>query len=99
MTRKHVGLAPFEEGGEVELEKLSERYDCGLFVVANHTKSKPHNLVFGRFFDHRIYDLVELGIVEFQSISDFAPASALPQGIKVNTAARERRQTSHHAYL
>lgn len=72
LNRRHVGLAPFEDGGELELERLGRLKNCALFVVANHTKSKPHNLVFGRFFDHRIYDLLELGIVDYTPINDFA---------------------------
>ena len=84
MVKKHVGLAPFEEGGEVLLEKLSRQHDCGLFVVANHTKSKPDNLVFGRMFDHRIYDMVELGIESFRSIQSFAASAAMVQGAKVS---------------
>lgn len=83
MCRKHVGLAPFEDGGEMGLEGLSAKYDCGLFVVANRTKSKPDNLVFGRFFDHRIYDMIELGITRFQSIQETATHESFPQGLKV----------------
>ena len=94
MSRKHVGLAPFEDGGEVQLEQLSRKYDCGLFVVANHTKSKPHNLVFGRFFDHRIYDMIELGVTEFQSIQGFASRTSFPQGLKVRTCKKRRFLTS-----
>lgn len=84
LSRRHIGLAPFEDGGEIYLEKLSQKHDAGFFVVANHTKSKPHNLVFGRFYDHRIYDMVELGIEHFTSLDAFAAQTKIPEGTKVD---------------
>ncbi len=46
----------------------------GLFVVDSHSKKRPHNLIFGRIFDHRLYDLLELGVEKFRSIKSFGRA-------------------------
>eukprot|EP00210_Caulerpa_lentillifera_P006362 g6077.t1 len=84
LANRHIGLAPFENGGELELERLGRLKNCALFVVANHTKSKPNNLVFGRLFDHQLYDLIELGIQSFTPITSFAKScsSSYPLGAK-----------------
>lgn len=51
---------PFEDLSSVEF--LSERNDCSLFAFANHSKKRPHNLIFGRLFDHQLVDMFEFGI-------------------------------------
>ena len=58
LTRKNEDMRPFEAGGEQLLEHLARRADAGLFVLDTHNKKRPHNLVLGRLFDHRLYDLV-----------------------------------------
>ena len=58
LTRKNEDMRPFEPGGELLLEHLARRADAGLFVLDTHNKKRPHNLVLGRLFDHRLYDLV-----------------------------------------
>ncbi|RWV95765.1 hypothetical protein GW17_00041577, partial [Ensete ventricosum] len=37
----------------------------------SHSKKRPNNLVFGRMFDHHIYDLVEVGVDNFRPIESF----------------------------
>lgn len=65
-------LLPFEAGGETHLENLARLNDCSLFSLVNHTKKRPHNLVLGRMFAHRILDMFEFGI------TNYVPAAALP---------------------
>ena len=48
-------------------------------MVDSHSKKRPHNLIFGRTFDHRLYDLLELGVENFRSIKSFGTAGASVQ--------------------
>ena len=47
------------------LESTSLRNGCSLLCLANHSKKRPHNLLLGRYFDSKILDLIELGILTF----------------------------------
>lgn len=71
-TRKNDSIRPFEAGGETSLEFFSQKTDCGLFVFGSHSKKRPDNLVIGRFYDHHIYDLVEVGVENFKSLQSFS---------------------------
>ncbi|CAN0879929.1 Ribosome production factor 2 homolog [Linum grandiflorum] len=70
-TRKNDNIRPFESGGETSLEFFSEKTDCSIFVFGNTSKKRPDNLVIGRTYDHHIYDLVEVGVENFKSMSSF----------------------------
>ncbi|XP_002528588.2 ribosome production factor 2 homolog [Ricinus communis] len=70
-TRKNDNIRPFESGGETSLEFFSEKTDCSIFVYGSTSKKRPDNLVIGRTYDHHIYDLVEVGIENFKSMSSF----------------------------
>ncbi|CAI9090665.1 OLC1v1025482C1 [Oldenlandia corymbosa var. corymbosa] len=71
-SKKNENVRPFESGGETSLEFFSLKTDCGLFVLGTHSKKRPNNLVIGRFYDHHIYDLVEVGVENFKSIESFS---------------------------
>lgn len=58
LSRKNDNMRPFEPGGETELEHLAQRADAGLFLMDSHSKKRPHNLILGRLFNHRLLDLV-----------------------------------------
>ncbi|KAK9816939.1 hypothetical protein WJX72_007221 [[Myrmecia] bisecta] len=73
-SRKNDDVRPFEAGGESHLEFFSRKNDLGLFCLGTHSKKRPHNLVFGRFYDHRLYDMVELGVERFKSLKAFGSA-------------------------
>jgi len=79
LTRKNAEVLPFEAGGEVKLEQFSAQTDCGQFVLATHTKKRPHNLILGRFYDNRLYDLLELGVEGYKSITSFGAAASKVQ--------------------
>lgn len=70
-TKKNENIRPFESGGETSLEFFSLKTDCSLFVFGSHSKKRPNNLVFGRMYDHHIYDLVEVGVENFRPIESF----------------------------
>lgn len=71
-TKKNDKIRPFESGGETSLEFLSLKTDCSLFVFGSHSKKRPNNLVLGRMFDHQIYDLIEVGVENFQGLETFS---------------------------
>ncbi len=52
-TRKNAEVRPFEVGGEGALEHFSRKTDATTFALGSSSKKRPHNLVLGRFFDHR----------------------------------------------
>jgi ribosome production factor 2 len=52
------------------IEFLTTKNDCALFVVATHNKKRPHNLIFGRTYDRRVLDMVELGVTLFRSMTN-----------------------------
>ena len=52
-TRKNAEVRPFEAGGEGALEHFSRKTDAALFALGSSSKKRPHNIVLGRFYDHR----------------------------------------------
>ncbi|KAJ3105222.1 rRNA-binding ribosome biosynthesis protein rpf2 [Phlyctochytrium planicorne] len=54
-------IHPFDDPRKAEF--LSEKNDATFMVLANHSKKRPHNIVFVRYFDHQILDMYELGII------------------------------------
>jgi ribosome production factor 2 len=58
-TKKN-DIRPFEDASELEF--FSEKNDCSLMVLSTHNKKRPNTLIFSRFFNHKIYDMVELSI-------------------------------------
>lgn len=66
--RKNI-LRPFED--QTSLEFFSQKNDTSLMVFGSHSKKRPHNLVFGCFYDFHMLDMFELGIEKYKSLSDF----------------------------
>ncbi|CAH1800324.1 unnamed protein product [Owenia fusiformis] len=69
MLQKKNILRPFED--MTSLEFFSSKNDASLFMFGSHQKKRPNNLVLGRFFDHHLLDMVELGIDKFKSMAQF----------------------------
>lgn len=69
--RKNI-LRPFEN--QVSLEFFSEKTDCALMLFGSHSKKRPENLVFGRFFDGHVLDMIEFGVENFKSLAEFKTA-------------------------
>ena len=78
-TRKNDDVRPFEAGGDTNLEHFAQKTDSSLFALGNHSKKRPHNIVLGRFFDHRLHDVLELGVERYKGIKDFAKAATAVQ--------------------
>ena len=66
LTRKNENVVPFEIGGETSLEFLCGKTHSGCFVVGSHSKKRPNNLIFGRVYDEKVYDLLEMGVENFR---------------------------------
>ena len=78
-TRKNDDVRPFEAVGDTNLEHFAQKTDSSLFALGNHSKKRPHNIVLGRFFDHRLHDVLELGVERYKGIKDFAKAATAVQ--------------------
>lgn len=68
LTRNN-DITPFED--QNPLESLANRNDCHLFVFGSHSKKRPENLVVGRIYDNQILDMIEFGVKQYKSLSDF----------------------------
>ena len=75
---ENPGIRPFEGGGEVSLEFFAEK-SVACFAFANHQKKKrPNAITFGRFYNHKIYDCVEMMVngESFMSINNFGSVAS-----------------------
>lgn len=59
LSRKN-DITVFEECAPVE--RICRRHDSSLFIMGNHNKKRPSNIVLGRMFDGCLLDMVELGV-------------------------------------
>uniref|UniRef100_A0A2P2HYI7 Ribosome production factor 2 homolog n=1 Tax=Hirondellea gigas TaxID=1518452 RepID=A0A2P2HYI7_9CRUS len=62
-------ILPFEDGEK--LERMSKKYDASLFAVTTHSKKRPNNVVLGRMYNNTILDMIELGVSDWLSLSQF----------------------------
>jgi ribosome production factor 2 len=67
-SKKNI-IHPFDDASSLEF--FSEKQDASLFVVGSHSKKRPNNLVFVRMFDHKLLDMVEVGVTNYLSYKDF----------------------------
>lgn len=74
LLSKNNAIIPFDTDGQASLEFLSTKNDCTVFCLASTNKKRPNNLTIGRTFDRQILDMVELGIVRYKSLGDYASA-------------------------
>jgi hypothetical protein len=62
-------IRPFEDASSLEF--FAEKEDASLFVVGSHSKKRPNNLTFARMFDHKLLDMVELGVSNYKPCLEF----------------------------
>ncbi|EEB08936.1 brix domain-containing protein Rpf2 [Schizosaccharomyces japonicus yFS275] len=74
--QKKNAILPFED--TTSLDFLSEKNDAAFAVLATHNKKRPHNLTWVRFFDHKVMDMMEMGISNFKSIKEFSAPLIVP---------------------
>jgi len=78
--RKKNILRPFED--QTSLEFFGKKSDASLFLFGSHNKKRPHNLVFGRFFNFEILDMYEVGISKFRSMAEITKTAKPTLGNK-----------------
>lgn len=67
---KKNAVRPFEDA--TPLEFFAEKNDTSLMVFSSHNKKRPNTLSFARFFDFKLYDMLELLIQEnYKLLQDF----------------------------
>jgi len=72
-------IRPFEDMSKIEF--FSQKHDSSLFALGNSNKKRPDNLILGRLYDHRMLDMVEFGVENFKSLSEF-PGDKIPLATK-----------------
>uniref|UniRef100_A0A7S4KWY1 Ribosome production factor 2 homolog n=1 Tax=Paramoeba aestuarina TaxID=180227 RepID=A0A7S4KWY1_9EUKA len=65
-TKKNL-IRPFEDPSSLEF--FGKKSDSPLFVFSSHSKKRPNNLTFGRFFDESLLDMIEIGVKNFTSMT------------------------------
>ncbi|PVU97769.1 hypothetical protein BB559_001931 [Furculomyces boomerangus] len=63
---KRNEIHPFDD--ETKIEFLGTKNDASLFTIGSHSKKRPNNLVIGRLFDHKLFDMFEFEVSNFLSI-------------------------------
>ncbi|KAH3900168.1 probable Ribosome biogenesis protein RPF2 [Saccharomycodes ludwigii] len=72
-TKKNQ-ILPFEDSSTLEF--FSEKNDCSLLVLSTNSKKRPNNLTFVRTFGYKIYDMIELQLVNnYKLLEDFKKAT------------------------
>lgn len=68
-TKKNE-IRPFEDAATLEF--FSEKNDTSLMVFSSNNKKRPNTLIFSRFFNHKVYDMIELSIQnDYKLLQDF----------------------------
>lgn len=60
-TKKNA-IRPFEDAADLEF--FAEKNDTSLMVFSSHNKKRPNTLIFSRFYNHKVFDMIELSIQE-----------------------------------
>lgn len=68
-------VRPFEDAASLEF--WAQKNDASMFVVGQSTKKRPNGLVLARTFDHRLLDMLEVGVDKFVSMAEFKVRSTL----------------------
>mmetsp|Transcript_17008 Transcript_17008/g.26240 ORF Transcript_17008/g.26240 Transcript_17008/m.26240 type:complete len:115 (+) Transcript_17008:226-570(+) len=67
--RKTLDIHPFEDISQVE--SMSVKHDCSLFIAGQNQKKRPHNLTLGRVYNEHLLDMLEFGITNYEGIENF----------------------------
>jgi len=67
---RNNAVRPFEDASSLEF--LTRKADAAAFLLANHSKKRPHCLTLGRIFDGHLYDMAEMALRGAVSLRAFA---------------------------
>eukprot|EP00282_Hemiselmis_andersenii_P037852 CAMPEP_0169446224 /NCGR_PEP_ID=MMETSP1042-20121227/10861_1 /TAXON_ID=464988 /ORGANISM="Hemiselmis andersenii, Strain CCMP1180" /LENGTH=295 /DNA_ID=CAMNT_0009557677 /DNA_START=901 /DNA_END=1784 /DNA_ORIENTATION=- len=65
---------PFED--ETSVEFLCQKNEASFFGFASHSKKRPNNLVLGRIFNYKIFDMHEVALTNIRPSASFKPSKA-----------------------
>lgn len=80
LMKKTHDVSPLEDASMVE--RSCVKHDASLFMVGNHQKKRPHNLVMGRCFDGHVLDMFEVGVEDYKGCDQFAAPELLGKDLK-----------------
>lgn len=69
VLNRNNDITPFDDPSSLEF--LTQKNDCAMFAFGSTSKKRPNNLILGRIFENEILDMVELGIKQYQAMSEF----------------------------
>jgi ribosome production factor 2 len=64
------------------LEHICKKSETSLFLFGSHSKKRPSNVVIGRTYEHKVLDMVELGILNVTSIQDVIATAQVPYDVQ-----------------
>lgn len=89
-------VRPFEDSAELEF--FSEKNDSSLIVFSLSNKKRPNTLTFARFFNYKVYDMLELSVIgEPKLLQDFRK-STFQLGLKPMFTFNGAAFESHPVY-
>ncbi|CDR37203.1 CYFA0S01e08416g1_1 [Cyberlindnera fabianii] len=94
---KKNDIRPFEDSSKLEF--FSEKNDTSLIVFSSSSKKRKNNLTFVRTFGYKIYDMIELMVMEnFKLLNDFR-SSTFNVGLKPMFTFNGGVFESHPVYM
>lgn len=78
-TKKN-DIKPFEDASKLEF--FAEKNDCSMLVFASSTKKRKNNLTFVRTFGYKMYDMIELMILDNLKLLQDFKKSTFAVGLK-----------------
>lgn len=89
-------IKPFEDFSNLEF--LSEKNDSSILILSTNSKKRRNNLTFVRTFNYKIYDMIELSVLDnFKLLSDFKKMT-INVGIKPMFSFQGSEFDSHPVY-
>ncbi|KAM6498761.1 Brix domain containing protein [Amanita muscaria] len=77
---KKNAIHPFDENTDSlqSVEFWAGKNDASMFVFGHSTKKRPDGLTFIRLYHGRVFDMIEVGVDKFDSMTDFKTPKATP---------------------
>lgn len=73
MFNKKNDISPFDDSSSLEF--FSAKNDASLFVIGSNQKKRKDNLVWVRMFNGQVLDMLEMGLLNSHSMTDFKGVS------------------------